>query len=37
MTLVIDSGLVVAALVDGGEVGTWADRLIVSDHLVSCR
>jgi len=35
MTLVIDSGLVVAALVDSGEVGTWADRLLATDDLAA--
>jgi predicted nucleic acid-binding protein len=35
MTLVIDSGLVVAALVDSGQVGIWADHLLATDHLAS--
>jgi len=35
MTLVVDSGLVVAALVDGGEVGTRADHLLASDDLAA--
>jgi predicted nucleic acid-binding protein len=35
MTLVVDSGLVVAALVDSGQVGTWADRLLASDDLAA--
>jgi predicted nucleic acid-binding protein len=35
MTLVVDSGLMVAALVDGGEVGTWADHLLASDDLAA--
>jgi predicted nucleic acid-binding protein len=35
MTLVVDSGLVVAALVDGGPVGTWADQLLVTDDLAA--
>ena len=35
MTLVIDSGLVVAALVDSGEVGTWADHLLATDDLAA--
>jgi predicted nucleic acid-binding protein len=35
MTLVIDSGLVVAALVDSGQVGTWADHLLTTDDLAS--
>jgi predicted nucleic acid-binding protein len=35
MTLVVDSSLVVAALVDGGEVGTWADHLLATDDLAA--
>ena len=35
MTLVVDSGLVVAALVDSGPVGTWADHLLASDDLAA--
>jgi len=35
MTVVIDSGLVVAALVDSGEVGTWADHLLGTDDLAA--
>lgn len=35
MTLVVDSGLVVAALVDSGPVGTWADQLLASDDLAA--
>jgi len=35
MTLVVDSGVVVAALVDSGPVGTWADQLIASDDLAA--
>lgn len=35
MTLVVDSGLVVAALVDSGPVGTWADQLLATDDLVA--
>ncbi|HET8657833.1 MAG TPA: type II toxin-antitoxin system VapC family toxin [Micromonosporaceae bacterium] len=35
MTLVIDSGLVAAALVDSGEVGTWADQLLATDDLAA--
>ncbi len=34
MTLVVDSGFVVAALVDGGPAGTWADELLGSEDLV---
>ncbi|OBA78725.1 twitching motility protein PilT [Mycobacterium sp. 1164966.3] len=35
MTLVVDSSLVVAALVDTGPVGRWADRLLASDDLAA--
>lgn len=35
MTLVIDSGLVAAALVDSGPVGTWADQLLATDDLAA--
>jgi predicted nucleic acid-binding protein len=35
MTLVIDSGLVVAALVDSGQIGTWADHLLTTDDLAA--
>lgn len=35
MTLVVDASVVVAALVDAGPVGTWAERLTVSDDLAA--
>jgi predicted nucleic acid-binding protein len=35
MTLVVDSGLVVAALVDRGPDGTWADQLLATDDLAA--
>ncbi len=35
MTLVIDASLVVAALLDGGPVGQWAEGLILSDDLAA--
>jgi predicted nucleic acid-binding protein len=35
MTLVIDSSLVAAALVDSGSVGTWADHLLATDDLAA--
>lgn len=35
MTLVVDSGLVVAALADSGPVGTWADHLLATDDLAA--
>jgi predicted nucleic acid-binding protein len=31
--LVVDASFVVAALVDAGPVGTWADGLLGTDHL----
>lgn len=33
MTLVIDASMVVAALVDGGATGAWAESLLVSEPL----
>lgn len=35
MTLVVDSSVVVAALVDTGPIGDWADRLLGSDDLAA--
>ena len=35
MTLVVDASFVVAALVDGGEIGTWAESVLLSDHLAA--
>ena len=35
MTLVVDAALVVAALVDGGPVGSWADELLGTDDLAA--
>jgi predicted nucleic acid-binding protein len=35
MTLVVDSSFVVAALVDAGQVGTWADHLLATDDLAA--
>jgi predicted nucleic acid-binding protein len=35
MTLVVDGGLVVAAMVDNGPTGRWADRLLSSDDLAA--
>lgn len=35
MTLVIDASVVVAALVDGGELGRWAERVLLSDQLAA--
>ena len=35
MTLVIDASVVVAALVDSGPVGTWADSLLGRDDLIA--
>ena len=33
--LVVDASLVVAALTDSAEVGTWADELLGTDHLAA--
>lgn len=33
MTLVVDASLVVSALVDGGDVGRWAEVVLLSDQL----
>lgn len=35
MTLVVDASLVVAALVDDGEAGRWAEEILLSDHLAA--
>ncbi len=35
MTLVVDASVVVAALVDGGEVGTWAEEMLAADGLAA--
>jgi len=35
MTLVVDASVVVAALVDSGEGGRWAEDVLLSDHLVA--
>ncbi|MCZ7589782.1 MAG: type II toxin-antitoxin system VapC family toxin [Gaiella sp.] len=35
MTLVVDASAVVAALVDGGEDGEWAEALLESDSLAA--
>lgn len=35
MTLVVDASVVVAALVDSGPDGQWAERLLESDHLAA--
>lgn len=35
MTLVIDAGFVVAALVDSGPVGTWAEDLLAHEDLAA--
>lgn len=35
MTLVVDASAVVAALVDSGPDGTWAERALVSDDLAA--
>jgi predicted nucleic acid-binding protein len=35
MTLVVDASVVVAALVDGGETGRWAEGVLLADHVVA--
>jgi predicted nucleic acid-binding protein len=35
VTLVVDASLVVAALVDGGTAGRWAEGVLLSDQLAS--
>ncbi len=35
MTLVVDASVVVAALVDTGRAGTWAESLLTSDSLAA--
>lgn len=35
MTLVVDASVVVAALVDGGEDGAWAEAVLLSDDLAA--
>jgi predicted nucleic acid-binding protein len=35
MTLVVDPSFVVAARLDGGSVGTWADELLGTDNLAA--
>jgi len=35
LTLVVDASVVVAALVDGGDVGRWAEEVLLSGPLVA--
>lgn len=35
MTVVVDASAVVAALVDGGEAGRWAEDVLLSDSLAA--
>ena len=35
MTLVVDASVVVAALVDSGETGHWAEEVLLSGHLAA--
>ncbi len=35
MTLVVDASFVVAALVDGGPVGSWADEMLAREDLAA--
>ena len=35
MTLVVDASVVVAALIDGGPAGSWAEAVLVSDQIAA--
>jgi predicted nucleic acid-binding protein len=35
VTRIIDASVVVAALVDGGETGRWAETMLLGDHLAA--
>lgn len=35
MTVVADASVIVAALVDAGPVGRWAEKLVATEHLVA--
>lgn len=35
MTLVVDASVVVAALIDGGPTGSWAESVLASDQLAA--
>ncbi len=35
MTLVVDASVVVAALIDGGPAGSWAEAVLASDRLAA--
>ena len=35
MTIVVDSSVVVAALIDSGPAGTWAESMLLSGHLAA--
>ncbi|MDT8370188.1 MAG: type II toxin-antitoxin system VapC family toxin [Longimicrobiales bacterium] len=35
MTLVVDASVVVAALVDAGPIGEWAEEIVAAEHLVA--
>lgn len=35
MTIVVDASLVVAAFVDSGELGSWADEVLLEDDLAA--
>jgi len=35
MSLVVDAGVVVAALIDGGPDGQWAESILLSDQLAA--
>ncbi|HOC14354.1 MAG TPA: type II toxin-antitoxin system VapC family toxin [Propionicimonas sp.] len=35
MTLVVDASVVVAALIDSGNAGAWADQVLIDEHLLA--
>ncbi len=35
MTIVVDASVVVAALIDGGPVGNWAESILIDHHLAA--
>ncbi len=35
MTVVVDASIVVAALADSGEIGEWAEEVLLSDNLAA--
>jgi predicted nucleic acid-binding protein len=35
LTLVVDASVVIAALLDDGDTGRWAEDILLSDHLAT--